>query len=100
MEQGQAQFGTLNLAYQIKLTDEALRQLTALPAHVKKRIARWLDLLAEDPLRRPSRQLEGHPELRRVHASKVYLIVYAIVHHELVVLVIRIAHRRDVYKRL
>lgn len=55
---------------------------------------------AEDPHRKPSRQLEGLPELRRVHASKDYVIVYSILEDEVVVLVIRIAHRRDVYRGL
>lgn len=88
------------MPYQVKLTDKALRQLDELPVHIQKRVGRWLDLLAEDPLRKPTRQLEGYPELRRAHASKDYVIVYAIEDDQLVVLVIRVAHRREVYKRL
>jgi addiction module RelE/StbE family toxin len=57
-------------------------------------------LIAEDPHRTPSRRLEGYPELRRVHASKDYVIVYAILEDEVVVLVIRLARRREVYRRL
>ena len=88
------------MAYAVKLSDKAERQLAELPLQVQKRVARWLDLLAEDPRRRPSRQLEGYPELRRVHASKDYVIVYSILEAEIVVLVVRVAHRREVYRGL
>jgi len=71
-----------------------------LPQQIRKRIARWLELLADDQYRRPSCQLEGYPELRRVHASKDYVIVYAVLVDQVVVLVVRVAHRREVYRRL
>ena len=63
-------------------------------------LARWIGLLAEDPHRRPSCQLEGYPELRRIHASKDYVIVYSVLEDEVVVLVVRVAHRREVYRGL
>ena len=61
---------------------------------------RMLGLLAEDPYRAPSCQLEGYPELRRIHASKDYVIVYSILKNEVVVFVVRVAHRREVYRGL
>ncbi len=88
------------MAYTVKLSGKAERQVEELQSHVRKRVARWLSLLAEDPYRRPSCQLEGYPELRRVHASKDYVIVYSVLEDEVVVLVVRVAHRREVYRRL
>jgi len=88
------------VAYTIKLAPKAERQTEDLPKHIQKRVARWLGLLAEDPYRRPSCQLEGYSELRRVHASKDYVIVYSVIESEIVVLVVRVAHRREVYRRL
>ena len=88
------------MAYTVKLSKKASREVERLPLHVRKRVARWLDLLAENPLRPPSKQLEGFPDLRRVHASKDYVIVYAVLDDEVVVLVVRVAHRGDVYRRL
>jgi mRNA interferase RelE/StbE len=88
------------MPYSIKLSRQAERQLDDLPQQILKRVARWLDLLAEDPYRRPSCQLEGYPELRRVHASKDYVIVYSVLAEQVVVLIVRVAHRREVYRRL
>lgn len=86
--------------YTVKLSATAERQIESLPPHIQKRIARWINLLGEDPYRRPTRQLEGHTELRRAHASKDYVIVYSVFEDEVVVLVVRVAHRREVYRRL
>ena len=88
------------MAHTVKLTAKAEDQLESLPRRVQKRVARWIGLLAEDPYRPPSCQLEGYPQLRRVHASKDYVIVYSIVAEEVLVLIVRIAHRREVYRRL
>ena len=46
------------------------------------------------------RQLEGYPDLRRIHAGKDYVIVYSVFDDEVVVLVVAVAHRREVYRRL
>jgi mRNA interferase RelE/StbE len=88
------------MPYTVKLSAKAEGQIEDLPAHVQKRVARWLGLIAEDPYRKPSCQLEGYPELRRIHASKDYVIVYSVSEKEVVVLVVRVAHRREVYRRL
>jgi mRNA interferase RelE/StbE len=88
------------MRYTVKLSTKAEQQVEQLPKHVQKRITRWFELLAQNPRRTPSRQLEGFPELRRVHASKDYVIVYAVLDDEVVVLVVRVAHRRDVYRGL
>jgi mRNA interferase RelE/StbE len=88
------------MAYTVKLAGRAERQMAKLPQHIRKRVARQLGLLAEDPYRRPSCQLEGYPELRRIHASKDYVIVYSVLEDEVVVLVVRVAHRREVYRGL
>jgi mRNA interferase RelE/StbE len=88
------------MAYTIKLAAKAERQLEALPQHIRQRVGRWIGLLGEDPYRRPSRQLEGYPDLRRVHASKDYVIVYSVLATEVVVLIVRVAHRREVYRNL
>jgi len=90
----------VKMAYSVKLSPRAEHEVELLPKHVLKRVARWFELLGEDPYRAPSRQLEGYSELRRVHAGKDYVIVYSVIDREVLVLIVRVAHRRDVYRRL
>jgi len=86
--------------YQIIFTEAARKSLRDLPSHVQKRVKRWIDLLAEDPRRAGTRQLAGHPDIRRVHASKDYVILYTIEQDKIAVIVLRVENRRDVYRRL
>ncbi len=88
------------MPYQVILTDAARRSLRNLPSHIQKRVARWIDLLAEDPHRTGTRQLEGHPGIRRAHASKDYVILYTIESQRITVIVLRIENRRNVYRGL
>ena len=86
------------MRYRLAFTDRAQKELADLPTHIQKRIARWFDLLADDPRREGTKKLQGRMELRRVHASKDYVIVYTVRDKEVLVLVVRVAHRREVYR--
>ncbi len=88
------------MRYTVALTPRAEKELDALPRHVQKRIARWIDLLADDPRREGTAKLEGHGGLRRVHASKDYVIIYTIHAKRVLVLILRIAHRKEAYRGL
>ena len=84
----------------MELTPKAADELRKLARPVQRRVVRWLDLLADDPRRAGTKQLTGRPNLRRVHAGKDYVIVYTVRRTKLLILVVRIAHRRDVCRRL
>lgn len=86
------------MAYRVAFTSQAERELDQLPRPIQKRITRWLDLLAEDPRRAGTKKLEGPSGLHRVHASKDYVIVYAVRDKEVLVLIVRVGHRKDVYR--
>ena len=88
------------MRYRIAFTARADREIDELPRHIQKRVARWLDLLADDPRREGTKKLAGPSELRRVHASKDYVIVYAVRSREVLVLIVRVAHPREVYRGL
>ena len=86
------------MPYQVIFTDAAGRSLRELPNHIQKRVNQWIDLIAEEPRRTGTRQLVGHPNIRRAHASKDYVILYTIEQQRVTILVLRIENRRDVYR--
>ena len=88
------------MGYRVAFTPRAEKEVEALPRQVQKRVARWLDLLADDPRREGTKKLEGRGELRRVHVGRDYVIAYAVRAKEVLVLVVRVAHRREVYRGL
>jgi len=88
------------MAYQVIFTDAALRSLKKMPNHIQKRVRRWIDLIAEDPRRPGTRELIGHPGIRRVHASKDYVILYTVEKQRVAIILLRIENRREVYRGL
>lgn len=88
------------MSYQIELTPRAVKELERLSKPVQKRIARWFDVLAEEPRCEGAKKLEGGSDLYRVHAGRDYVIVYTILDDAVVVLVVRVANRREAYRGL
>ena len=86
--------------FHVELSPRAVGELERLPRHVQRRIIRWLELLAQDPRRAGAVKLSGQGELYRVHAGKDYVIIYTIVRARLLVLVVRVANRKEAYRNL
>lgn len=87
------------MAYRIEVKPSAARVLTKLPRPAQRRIARKIDALAKDPRPRGAEKLRGADDLYRVRAGD-YRVIYRIRDDVLLVLVVRIGHRREVYRRL
>jgi mRNA interferase RelE/StbE len=85
--------------YTILLLPSARRALAGLPIAVRRRLGRAIDALATDPRPPGAKLLAGKPADRiwRLRAGD-YRVLYDIRDAELVVLVIRVGHRREVYR--
>ncbi len=86
------------MAYSVTLSPRARRQLLKLPADIGRRIERAIDALVEDPRPEGARKLEGGDDLYRIRVGD-YRIVYQAEDKELLILVLKVGHRRDVYRR-
>ena len=84
--------------YEIRITDAAAKELDALPRRKDRQavVSRILGL-AEDPRPPGYVKLSGHEELYRVRQGP-YRIVYTIEDDRLVVIVIRVADRKEAYR--
>jgi len=85
------------MTYRIVLSPMAARQLRKLDAQVRRRIQAALDLLAEQPRPPSATRLVGGAGEWRVRTGD-YRIVYEIEDEQLLILVLRIGHRREVYE--
>jgi len=84
-------------AYRIELRPAAVRALRKLDPQVRPRLQGAIALLSEDPRPPASRALRGRPGFR-VRVGD-YRIIYTIEDDVLLVVVITLGHRRDVYER-
>ena len=86
------------MTYQVRLAPAAVRQLRKLDPPGRRRVQAAIDLLAEDPRPPGARQLVGGAGEWRVRTGD-FRIIYDIRDGELLVLVVKVGHRRDVYER-
>jgi mRNA interferase RelE/StbE len=83
--------------YRIELRPAAVRALRKLDPAVRGRLQGAIALLALDPRPPAARALQGRPGLR-VRVGD-YRIIYAVHDDVLLVVVVTLGHRRDVYDR-
>ena len=86
------------MTYEVRLAPAAVRQLRKLDPPGRRRVQAAIDLLTEDPRPPGARQLVGGAGEWRVRTGD-FRIIYDIRDGELLVLVVKVGHRRDVYER-
>ncbi|HUG15523.1 MAG TPA: type II toxin-antitoxin system RelE/ParE family toxin [Thermomicrobiales bacterium] len=84
--------------YTIRLTPAAARQLRSLPPQTRVRVVARIDALAVDPRPPGCEKLQGSERHHRVRSGD-YRIIYRIDDAELIVSIVHMGHRRDVYRR-
>lgn len=85
------------MPYAVLFKPSARAALLKLPKSAQARIVEATDALASDPRPHGVVKLTGPEGLWRIRVGD-YRVVYTISDGQLVVLVLRIAHRRDVYR--
>lgn len=83
--------------YTIELKPSAVRDMRRLPRSIQKRVAQKIDALAKDPFPRGSTNLEAFDDLRRIMVGD-YRVIYQVRQETLVIFVVRVKHRGDVYR--
>jgi mRNA interferase RelE/StbE len=84
--------------YSVSVSPTAARQLRKLDPDIRRRIQAAIELLAENPRPPAATRLVGGAGEWRVRTGD-YRVIYEIHDGELLVLVLRMAHRREVYER-
>ena len=82
--------------YVIVFRTSATRELRKLPAPIRQQIITLIDLLASDPRPHGVKKMAGTEAWRMRHGN--YRIIYSIPDKQLVIEIIKIGNRRDVYR--
>ena len=85
------------MAHSIQFTPAARRQFFKLEASIQRRIGQAIDALAENPRPPGSKKIKVPEDLWRIRVGD-YRIVYQIHDRELVVVIVAIGHRSDIYR--
>jgi len=90
------------LSYRIVFRPAALRNLASLDPFIRRKVMGDIESLAINPRPHGVERLEAKEKLYRVYAGpgKNYRVVYQIRDEKLLVVVIKVGDRKDVYRRL
>jgi mRNA interferase RelE/StbE len=83
--------------YKVELSATAEKQFRKLQRQVQLRLARVIKGLATDPRPRGCRRLQGYDDVYRVRAG-IHRIIYSIEDRRLLIIMLKIGHRKDVYR--
>ncbi len=84
--------------YRVEFARPALKEFEALPRQAQERIAPRITALAEDPRPRGVEKLKGQSDQYRIRVGS-YRVIYTIEDDRLIVTVVRVADRRDAYRK-
>ncbi|MDI6686867.1 MAG: type II toxin-antitoxin system RelE/ParE family toxin [Desulfobacterales bacterium] len=87
------------MRYSVEFRPAVLKSLKQLPKKELRRIKKKIDNLAENLPDPATTKMKGNNSFHRIRAGN-YRIVYEIHEDRLVILVVKIGHRKDVYKKL
>jgi len=85
------------MTYRIEFVKNAAKQFKALSIQDQQRLKSKIDALSSEPLPNGVVKLVGEQNLYRIRVGN-YRIVYSVENERLLVLVVKIAHRKDVYR--
>ncbi len=85
--------------YSIEFKRSAAKSLRKLPRSVQKGILNKLTVLENSPPPEKETKLKGDNPFHRIRVGD-YRIVYEYQNDILVILIIKVAHRKDIYKHL
>jgi mRNA interferase RelE/StbE len=85
------------MAHAIQFKPAALRQFEKLPRDAQRRIITKIEALGADPFPSGCKKLSGVPDAWRVRVGS-YRIVYQVRREVLLILILAIGDRKDVYR--
>ncbi len=83
--------------YKLEIKDVAEKSLSKIPQPYRERIKKKIYSLADNPFPPDSKKLKESDNLRRVRVGQ-YRVIYEVKKDEILVLIVKIGHRKDVYR--
>ena len=87
------------MKYRIEVKRSAAKALKKIPKPDRRRIVEKIDSLAEEPPNPETTKMKGDNPFHRIRVGD-YRIVYEIQNEVLVILIVKVGHRKDIYRNI
>jgi len=85
--------------YKVVIAEDAADFIREQTKKIQRQLYKKIDGLGKNPFPSNSTKLKGHDQLYRIYSGP-YRIIYTVKNEEIIVLVLRVAHRKEAYRRL
>jgi mRNA interferase RelE/StbE len=86
------------MRYTVEFTTSAAREFRALDRQLQRRVSAKIADLVEDPIPLGARKFQGADDHWRIRVGD-YRVIYRIERQRVVIVIVRIGHRREVYRQ-
>ena len=86
-------------SYRIEVSATAEKQIRKLPGEDQVRVLRAIRPLATEPIPPGSRKVHGYDDVFRIRVE-TYRILYRVEGRRLLIIILKIGHRREIYRSL
>lgn len=86
------------VSYKIEISTSAEKSLNKIPKKDLIKIIETIQILAISPFPEGCRKLKGEEAIYRVRKGN-YRIIYQVENEKLIILVLKVGHRKDIYKK-
>lgn len=87
------------MEYSVEIHPDAVEQLKEIPKDKRKKILKKIKKLSRDPFPHNSKNLKENPKFYRIRFSE-WRIIYTVKKEKLLILVVRVGNRKEIYKAL
>jgi mRNA interferase RelE/StbE len=84
--------------YEVEISESAEKSLEKIPKKDRLKILENIDTLEQDPIPAGSVKLKGYKEALYRIRSGDYRVIYSIKHSVLIILIVEVGHRREIYR--
>jgi len=85
--------------YSVELKPQAQKFIESQSVKIRRQLIRRLEALAENPCPAGYKLLHSEKKLYRIRSGD-YRIIYQVQHENLLILIVKVGHRKDVYEHL
>lgn len=85
------------MRYTVEFTTSAAREFRALERQMQRRISTRIDELVHEPFPPGAQKLQGKENHWRIRVGD-YRVIYRVEKHRVVIVIVRIGHRREIYR--
>ena len=84
-------------SYSVELTRTAEKQLRRIAKRDRNRLVEAIHGLADKPRPHGARKLQGYDDVYRIRVGQ-YRVVYEVFDDRVILIVLKVGHRKDIYK--